>query len=540
MTLPLSAADVLGEHVAFELECIDRVYCNAYVPKLAYPGGVASFFTKHRGATFASTCLADPISKGFVAAIQRYAAEREIAIVRFEKGQRKDDVAQEHLARFGEPEGIYMIGVAQEKISTFRTEKRRNPVTAARYPWIVAASALVNQYYCYGLDVEFGPFFLKFSSYFPYGAKLCFNGHHWAQRQAQQAGIAFTALDNGFLECDDPEGLQRICERLSAAKIDAFFRRWLARLPHPFTGADRRAGYRYQLSILQAEFSLTQVLDRPHSGRVFFEQLIRDNLDLGRPDKVSLIFDRRVRVRGRRPTPSRWRTRVLTPEVTPSIHVDYKHSKIKQYHKLNRAIRTETTINDTRDFGIGKRLGNLPALRQVGFQANRRLLATQRLGHDPITAARALEQITDPVTAGEGNTRVAGLRFGDPRAMALLSLLAVFRLSVRGFTNRDLREHLAPLLGLLPGAITAGQATYDLRRLRVHGLIQRIPRSNRYLPTEDGLRAAIVLTQTHNRILTPALAAANDPLVDFPHLHKAIDNVTTTIDRYSQQQGLTA
>ena len=127
---------------------------------------------------------------------------------------------------------------------------------------------------------------MKFSSYFPYGAKLCFNGHHWAQRQAEEAGIAFTALDNGFLECEQPERLQRICDRLSAAKIDAFFRRWLARLPHPFTGADRRAGYRYQLSILQAEFSLTQVLDRPHSGRVFFEQLIRDNLDLGRPDKV--------------------------------------------------------------------------------------------------------------------------------------------------------------------------------------------------------------------------------------------------------------
>ena len=161
-------------------------------------------------------------------------------------------------------------------------------------------------------------------------------------------------------------------------------------MPHPFTAADRRAGYRYELSILQAEFSLTQVLDRPHSGRVFFEQLIRENLDLGRPDKASLIFDRRVRLRGRRPTPSRWRTRVLTPEVTPSIHVDYKHSKIKQYHKLQRAIRTETTINDTRDFAIGKRLRNLPALRQVGFQANRRLLATQRLGHDPIAAARAL------------------------------------------------------------------------------------------------------------------------------------------------------
>jgi len=538
MTLPLSAADVLGDHVVFELDCIDRVYCNAYVRKLTYPGGVASFFTRHRGASFASTCLADPISKQFVVSIHRFAAERAIPVVRFEKGQRKDDVAQEHLARFGEDEGVYMVGVAQEKINTFRTEKRRNPQTGARYPWIVAASALVNQYYLYGLDVDFGPFFLKFSSYFPYGAKLCFNGHHWAQRQAQAAGISFTALDNGFLECDDPDALQRICARLSPAKIDAFFRRWLARLPHPFTAADRRAGYRYELSVLQAEFSLTQVLDRPHSGRVFFEQLIRDNLDLGRPDKASLIFDRRVRLRGRRPTPSRWRTRVLTPEVTPSIHVDYKHSKIKQYHKLGRAIRTETTINDTRDFAIGKRLRNLPALRQVGFQANRRLLATQRLGHDPTASARTLEQVTDPVTVGDN--RVAGLRFGDRRAMALLSLLTVFRLSVRGFTNRDLRCHLAPLLGILPGAMTAGQATYDLRRLRTHGLIERIPHTNRYLPTEAGLRAAIVLTQTHTRLLNPALAAATDPLADFPHIHRALDNVQTALDHYAKRQGLAA
>jgi len=538
MSVPLSAADVLGEHVAFELECIDRVYCNAYVRKLTYPAGVASFFTHHRGATFASTCLADPISKQFVASIQRFAAEREIPVVRFEKGQRKDDVALEHLARFGELEGIYMVGVAQEKIGTFRTEKRRNPETGVPYPWIVRASALVNQYYAYGLDVEFGPFFLKFSSYFPYGAKLCFNGHHWAQRQAEAAGIAFTALDNGFLDCDDHEALQRICGRLSPTKIDTFFRKWLARLPHPFTAADRRAGYRYELSILQAEFSLTQVLDRPHSGRVFFEQLIRDNLDLGRPDKASLIFDRRVRLRGKRPTPSRWRTRVLTPEVTPSIHVDYKHSKIKQYHKLQRAIRTETTINDTRDFGIGKRLRNLPALREVGFSANRRLLATQRLGHDPIAAARVLHQVTDPVTVAD--TRVAGLRFGDPRAMALLSLLAVFRLSVRGFTNRDLRRHLEPLLGLLPGAMTAGRATYDLRRLRTHGLIERIPHSNRYLPTDDGLRAAIVLTQTHERLLTPALAAATNPVADIPHLHRLLDTVRTTLDDYAKREGLAA
>jgi len=162
------------------------------------------------------------------------------------------------------------------------------------------------------------------------------------------AGIAFEALDNGFAAVSDPAALQQICDQLGPEQIDALLRKWLARLPHPFTAADRDAGYRYDISILQAEFSLTQMLDRPVTGRVFFEQVIRDNLDAGRPDQVSLIFDRRLKRTGHRATPGRFRTRVITSGVTPSLHVDYKHATIKQYHKEGRALRTETTINDTR------------------------------------------------------------------------------------------------------------------------------------------------------------------------------------------------
>jgi hypothetical protein len=144
-------------------------------------------------------------------------------------------------------------------------------------------------------------------------------------------------LDNGILSCAHPQRLQQICDSLSAAKIDALLRKWLAKLPHPYTAQDRKAGHRYQVSILQAEFSLTQVLDRPQTGRIFFEEIIRENLDLGRPDQVQLIFERRVSKR----TPGRFRTRVLTEGVIPSLHVDYKHTKIKQYHKEGRALRTE-------------------------------------------------------------------------------------------------------------------------------------------------------------------------------------------------------
>ena len=237
---------------------------------------------------------------------------------------------------------------------------------------------MVNHYYFYGIDEDFGPFFLKFCTYFPYNAKLCINGHEYVKRQLAKEGIPFEALDNGVLSCANPTRLQQLCDGLSAHKIDALLRKWLTRIPHPFTPEDRAAGYRYDISILQAEFSLTQVLDRPSTGRVFFEEVIRENLDIGRPDHVQLIFERRIT----KQTPGRFRTRVITEGVTPSLHIDYKRSRIKQYHKEGRALRTETTINDPHDFDIGKRLSNLPALRRIGFQANRRLLDVQRISQD--------------------------------------------------------------------------------------------------------------------------------------------------------------
>ena len=211
------------------------------------------------------------------------------------------------------------------------------------------------------------------------------------------------------------------------------------------------------------------MLDRPLTGRIFFEEVIRENLDIGRPDQVQLIFDRRVTKR----TPGRFRTRVLTEGVTPSLHVDYKHSRIKQYHKEGRALRTETTINDTRDFGIGKRLTNLPALRQIGFQANRRLLDVQRISHDCAVGEDAFRQVNEPVEVD--GQRASGLRFADAAVQALFGALLVFRLLPRGFSNRDLRDHWAPLLGKAPDDMTPGQMTYHLRRLRLHGLIERIP-----------------------------------------------------------------
>jgi hypothetical protein len=493
-------ATILRQHVTLEVESLDRVYLNVYVPRLQRVEGAVAFFRTHRGQPIASSALMDPISKAFVAAIERFVRTQGIPLITFEKGQRKDDIAAEYRAHFDQAEGVVFVGKAQEKTAVFRTEKRRNRQTSQTYPWIVRSTAVVNHYYFYCVDRDFGPFFLKFCSYFPYNAKLCLNGHEYAKRQLAQAGITYEALDNGFRSCADPARLQTICDDLGPAQIDGLLRKWLARLPHPFTREDRQAGYRYDLSILQAEFSLTQVFDRPVTGRLFFEQVIRENLDLGRPDQVQLIFARRVTKR----TPGRFRTRVITAGVVPSLHVDYKHARIKQYHKEGRALRTETTINDTRDFGIGKRLLNLPALRAVGFPANRRLLDVQTVSHDCTIGEDAFRQVTRPVVVD--GQRAPALPFGDPRVQALLSVLVLFCLLPDGFANRDLREPLAQVLGVDPSLMTAGKLTYDLRRLRLHGLIERRPGTHRYRLTPLGLRTALFFTRTYARLLRPGLA----------------------------------
>jgi len=501
MTLSRSVAEILRDHVTLEVEGIDRMYLNAVIPILQSEGGIAWFFRECRGHAFASSALMAPMTRAFVEALEHFARTEDLDVVAFEKKQRKDDVAAEYRARFRGEEGLLFVGKAQEKASVFRTQRRRNPKTGASYAWLYRSTAMVNQYYFYALDRDFGPFFLKFCSYFPYNAKLCINGHEYAKRQLERRGIRYQALDNGVLSCEDPTTLQSICDGLSAEKIDALLRKWLRQLPHPFTAKDRAAGIRYDLSVLQAEFSLTQVLDRPVTGRIFFEEVIRENLDIGRPDQVQLIFERRILRKGPRATPGRFRTRVITEGVYPSLHVDYKATRIKQYHKEGRALRTETTINNTRDFAIGKRLHNLPALRGVGFKANRRLLDVQRISHDCSIGEHAFHAIQRPRVVD--NQRASALRFEAERVQALLHALVIFRLLPHGFSNADLRERLEPLLGrrIRPGAVT-----YDLRRLRLHGLIKRIPRSHRYEVTQRGLRYALFFTRSYDRLLRPGLS----------------------------------
>ena len=535
MSIPLSAATVLAKHVTLQLESIDRMYLHGYVAGLQTGGGVACFFRKHRGQPYASSALMAPISTAFVRAIEQFVGGHRIPLISFQRGERKDTVATTYLAQFQRHEGVLFVGKAQERQRVFRTTKRRNPKTGVTYPWLVRSTAMVNQYYVYLVDADFGPLFIKFSSYFPYPLKVCLNGHEYLKRQLVKARVPFDALDNGIRACADPRQMQTLADGLTADRIEAMVYKWLARLPHPWLPTDHAAGYRYRLSILQAEFALTQILDRPHTGRLFFEQIIRDNLDVGRPDYVQLIFDRRIN----RVTPGRFRTRVVTRGVVPSLHIDYKRSMIKQYYKEGRGLRTETTINDPRDFQIRKGLSPLSALRKVGFQANRRLLDVQRISHDCAIGEAAFARVSGPVMiAGQ---RAPALRFADPVVQALLSVLILFRLLAEGWRQRDLAEPLAGLLGISPSLLTAGRLTYQLRRLRLRGLIARQPGTHRYRVTEHGLRLALFFTRTHARLFRPGLALVMPEAArDDGRLRRAFEQLERAMDQWCAEAKLAA
>jgi hypothetical protein len=298
-------------------------------------------------------------------------------------------------------------------------------------------------YYFYLQDAAVGPAFIKVCPYAPFGLTVCLNGHAWAKRQLQRAGVAFAALDNGFRTCADPARLQAVCATLGVEQIEAFLAKWLARLPLPLTPADRQAGYDYRLSIWQLEVSRTQVFAQPAHGRAFFEEVIRENLALGRPDRVHLLVERRVQ----KNTPRLLRTRGFPEGVIPSLHIEYKHCHVKQYFTEGCALRTAMTITEPTDLGVKKAIRNLPYLAHLGREVTRRLLAVQRISQAWTLSGERSERVVQPTVTDDGQ-RVSGLRCGDQRVMALLAALILFLHRPTGLTHRTLRQQVATALGL--------------------------------------------------------------------------------------------
>jgi hypothetical protein len=263
--------------------------------------------------------------------------------------------------------------------------------------------------------------------------------------------------------------------------------------------------------------------------------VIRENLDLGRPDRVRLLFPRRLTPRTPPPAYG-YRTRVITDGVEPSLHIEYKRSHLKQYFKEGHGLRSELTINNPNDFDFTKGLDQLPALRALGDEVNRRLLDVERVSHHCTLTTDALDRLQRPMHLGL--TRVSALRFGDPRVQALCQALSGFAHVPAGFRHRDLRPRVA---ALLDRPYSPAQMTYDLRRLRLRGLIERSVGTHRYHVTPYGVRVTFFYSKLYLRIFRPH-APALEPFRDaIPHpVRTALLELDAAIERVYQEAALAA
>src|SRR5487761_1767732 len=494
MTRVVTAGELLDDHVVLDIECLDRVYLNAYVPVLQSSGQVVAFMTQHLGMPIPSPALMEKIGTKFRRAVESFASANGIPWVKFGKADRKIDVMAPYLARQAAAgrSGVAAIGVAQEFQRVWAAYQRDTKTAAPQYTF-AKADRRVTCYYSYLWDEDFGAAFIKVCAYFPYPAKIWVNGHEWAKRQALKAGIGFTALSYWFASCEDPAALQEICDRLQPGTIEVFAQRWLARLPMPFGPKDQRGGCWWEISMRQVEVSRPLVFDAPRRARGFFEALIGDNLDIGRPANVEIIFARHIY----RNTPGVFRTAIDRPAIGPDnggvvLNVFYKHSRIKQYLKDGRAMRIETVINAPRDIGCNARLPNLDELQDKARACNRRILDAERAGQGTVLASPAFERIAHPSVNPDGR-RTPALRFGDPRVMALAGTLCSTLLAATGITNKSLR---ALMPGLLQAPYSPGQMTYDLRRLRLARLLRPLMAATQPKAPPD-LRQALHVIDQH-------------------------------------------
>ena len=392
---------------------------------------MVNFLTHHLGYQVPSPAVFEKIGIRFRAQVRRFAAERGVPVVHFARGERKLEVMRPLLgqaAATGRP-GVAAVGVAQEFQRVYTGTKccGEGDQPAGELPRFRFSKndRRTTCYYFYLWDAEFGPAFITMCAYFPYPVKIWVNGHEWAKRQATKAGIGFTELSKGFATSGYPTRLQAICDSLGPDQIRAFADRWLQELPTPFTDADRQAGYWWDLSMRQVEVSRTMVFTAPRYARSFFETLIADNLDIGRPDHVEIIFGRKTN----RDTTSTFHTAIDRYTDGVVINATFKHSRIKQY--LERRPR--------------------PADRDRGQQSQRPRDAASPGASDPTARTRPVTPTNDswilcgsvravclptqPFQRVAHPTIVAGrrapaLRLGDPRVMALTGALCTSQFAV--------------------------------------------------------------------------------------------------------------
>ena len=505
-------SELLGHHVQFSYTGWDRIVLNGYLDRLQRPENVVYFFREVVGVPCVTPEVLMSRTAPYRAWVARYAEEHRIPVVAAPKDARKEDVVAPYYRRFTAAAGVVAILTSTESGRTFVSYTPRYPPPSGdpHYRLLHRCRKRFVHYYFYVLDPVLGPMSLRVGTFLPFTLACFLNGHSFLAQELTRQDVGFRKDDNAFLAVAEVAALEaasaRLTPRLLEQRCDSWARQ-LAPSGTVFSAAERAAvPLRYRYSVAQLELATDVIFKRSAQLRALFRRATELGVLLGGADRTTHLFGRRIthRYRGKLQTVLDRRN-----EGQPILRSYYGSSFVKQDEKGDRLLRTETCVNNTHDLGIGRRLENLPALRDRMATTNTRYLETQAELLASTVDAGDLAALGQPVVVGQ--RRVPGLKLEDDRVIRLLEALLHPGTFVADWTTREAHARLLTRHRLAEADYRLGHLRYDLGKLRAHGLVERLGTRRRYRLTARGLKLGVLLVKLRTRLLGPLVSLATAP-----------------------------
>lgn len=456
------------KHIKFSYDCLDRIKIRGYILYIQDPGGIVNYLKNFRKLTATKETF-KMITQLLIKNIEKYAKENNIPIIESNNHENKLKLASKHLKQ--NKEGIFCIIKSQENSTCFGTYQNKNKT----HTTITKVHRLVNSYYLYLTDAEFGLSYIKICSYLPFNVEIYLNGHNYIEQQLKKRDIKYKKIDNCFSYVSDLKDFNKICQAITDKKISSFCDKWLYKFVDYFRPFERGMGYRYRYFISQLEYCNNIVFRKRSYLNQLFTKIIDNNKHIGRPDTIKTVFKKNMTKR----TKGILNRSILQTGEKPCVKSWYKSCYIKQYNKKGIVLRTETCLNNTRDLYINKSINNLDYVIDVCDNINKRYLKCLDEISLKEIGKNTLENISK--TTVKGKKRIAGIKLENKRIMGVIKAVHKNGFLINGFTNEELRSEVKRLLDLSNEEYGAVKMKYDIDKLIAKGLIKKVVGKNRYV-----------------------------------------------------------
>jgi hypothetical protein len=493
------------ESIRFSYRCFDRILLNGLIQPFQQPERVVGFFDTYRQVYPVSRDVLRGAAEQFQGWVKQQADRWNAPIVEAPRGRRDEFV--EPYFRGATPDQVVVILKAREpaRIMTAIGDKKANR-------WhLQIADRWVVQYNFYVNDRRWGRIFVRMCPYLPFSARVCLNQHHWLANRMRQEGIDFQQCSNAFLRCGTPERLQELADTLRAEDLSSCGQKWLARLTPFFSDHERRqAGCQHRLFFSQVEFCDNLIFYRRVALDKLGQRLLDANRTIGQPNKITVIFGRRV-TRAHR---GKLQTEIEDMHLpNPVIRSHYRNGYIKQYVRDHLILRTEAATNNVTDYGVNKAIENLPILRDKLAAIDDSYLDIQQDILETFVDRGQLQRLAKPTLTASGK-RIPGLKLDNPRQRALMHALVRFAQipAANTFSTSEIHPHVAAALGCGIEQYGLASLRYDLSKLRAKGLVEKLPRSRRYRLPAAGYSICLIFLKLFDHVYAPLVAAILQPV----------------------------